>query len=127
MAKEKKFRNGPRTSDSGTTHASVSESTIDDNDDIDDDDDDSIVPTAEDEGSRSIVVSAPSTNNGDARRAGNAVDGAARPAAEPGDGDDHDDIARRAGWTGEKPAQHGAARSNVATALSTVIVVVLKA
>ena len=40
MAKEKKFRNGPRTSDSGTTHASVSESTIDENDDIDDDDDD---------------------------------------------------------------------------------------
>ena len=60
MAKEKKFRNGPRTSDSGTTHASVSESTIDENDDIDDDDDDdAIIPTTDEgEGSGSIVDSA---------------------------------------------------------------------
>jgi hypothetical protein len=56
------------------------------------------------------------------------------PAAEePGDDDDDEDdddddgIARRAaGWTEEKPAIHCAARSNVATALSTVIVAVLK-
>ena len=140
MAKEKKFRNGPRISDSGTTHASVSESTIDENDDINsDDDDDAIIPTKdEDKGSGSIVVSASSTNNGDARRAGalrtaNGVDVAAMPAAEEPDDDDEDDdddddIARRAtGWTGEKPAQHCAARSSVATALSTVIVAVLKA
>lgn len=32
MANEKKFRNGPRTADSGCTHASVSDITIDDDD-----------------------------------------------------------------------------------------------
>jgi hypothetical protein len=123
MANEKKFRNGPRTNDSGTTHASVSESTIDEKDDDDgEDDDDAIIATVEDEGSRSIVVNAPSTGNGDARRMGAPrANGAARPTAEPDD--DDDDIARRAGWTGEKLAQCGAARSNVATALSTVIAV----
>jgi len=66
MAKEKKFRNGPRTNDSGTTHASVSDNTIDGNEtDVSD-----AVDAMIDAGSRSVVVKSPSIIHGDDARRG---------------------------------------------------------
>jgi hypothetical protein len=126
MAKEKKLRKGPRTNDSGTTHASVSDNTIDGNETDVSDVADAIIEVGS---RRVVVVNSPSiVQSGDARRGRRAGALRVRSANVDDDGVVDDVVVDRiAGSTGEKHAQYGKARrSNVATARGAVIVLCLE-
>lgn len=102
IAKEKKFKNGPSTKERGCTHASVSESMIDE---------DASIPTADAVSAASMPTLLAEAKS--SKSVGSACNGAfLRTGAA--------DATR---WIGAKPAQDGIAARNVAMAKSFVILI----